>query len=129
MYIIAIIIAAINNIICQKRLQSAIYSYNKINDLAIYDLFFSLSGRFALVLCSLEPDFGFCRGYFPRYFHNSTSKQCEEFIYGGCGGNANKFRTLSQCQQTCSELVYNNYSMQSMMYYACLIVITYKFDR
>ena len=63
---------------------------------------------FALVLCSQAPEVGFCKGYFPRYFHNSTSKQCEKFIYGGCGGNANKFRTLSQCQQTCSELVYNN---------------------
>ena len=100
-----IIIAAINIIIiCQKSLQSAIYC---IIDLAIYDLYLSLSGFFALVLCSQAPEVGFCRGYFPRFFHNSTSNQCEKFIYGGCGGNANKFRTLSQCQQTCSELVYN----------------------
>ena len=91
------------------RLQSAIYSHNKkINDPAIYDLYLSLSGFFALVLCSLEPEVGFCKGYLPRYFHNSTSKQCEKFIYGGCGGNGNNFRNLSQCQQTCSELVYND---------------------
>lgn len=32
--------------------------------------------------CTQEKKVGKCRGYFLRYFYNSASKQCEEFIYG-----------------------------------------------
>ena len=58
-----------------------------------------------LDICSLEPEVGTCRGYIPRFFHNSTSNQCEEFIYGGCGGNKNNFNTLDECLQQCRELL------------------------
>ena len=27
---------------------------------------------------------------------------CEEFIYGGCGGNENNFETLEECNQQCN---------------------------
>ena len=36
-----------------------------------------------------------------RYFHNSTSGLCEQFIYGGCEGNDNNFETLKECQERC----------------------------
>ncbi|XP_009469746.1 PREDICTED: eppin [Nipponia nippon] len=31
-------------------------------------------------------------------------QQCEEFIYGGCGGNRNNFETEGECFQACSHV-------------------------
>ncbi|KAJ6665186.1 hypothetical protein lerEdw1_004234, partial [Lerista edwardsae] len=53
--------------------------------------------------CLLDSDPGICRGLFSRYFYNKESQQCEKFEYGGCLGNANKFLTLKECQDTCLE--------------------------
>ena len=52
-------------------------------------------------ICGLEPETGLCEAYIPSYFYNVTSKRCERFIYGGCGGNDNRFSTMEQCQATC----------------------------
>ena len=54
-------------------------------------------------ICSLKPDPGPCRGSFPSYFFNFKSGQCEKFIYGGCGGNENRFSLLEDCLETCGE--------------------------
>lgn len=45
---------------------------------------------------------GPCRAAFPRYFYNSTATSCEQFIFGGCGGNTNNFETKEKCEATCS---------------------------
>jgi len=34
-------------------------------------------------VCSLEKQTGFCRGYNERYFYNSQTNECQQFIYGG----------------------------------------------
>ncbi|KAL4425284.1 hypothetical protein ABPG75_009300 [Micractinium tetrahymenae] len=56
-------------------------------------------------LCELPPAAGSgdvaCMAYIPRYFWNSTSGKCEQFIYGGCGGNANNFESVNDCQLMC----------------------------
>ncbi|KAJ7332275.1 hypothetical protein JRQ81_014455 [Phrynocephalus forsythii] len=52
-------------------------------------------------ICYLPVDTGICYASIPRYFFSQNSKKCEKFIYGGCGGNANNFRTLKQCRYTC----------------------------
>ena len=42
---------------------------------------------------------GPCKAAFPRWtFENGV---CRKFIYGGCGGNGNRFMTLSECKQKC----------------------------
>lgn len=51
--------------------------------------------------CTLEPVSGFCKAYMPRYFYNSTSGNCERFIYGGCGGNDNRFSNYIGCMEQC----------------------------
>lgn len=51
--------------------------------------------------CTFQPDSGLCRAYFPRYFYNTTSDSCERFIYGGCGGNDNRFITAAECTENC----------------------------
>ena len=52
-------------------------------------------------ICALEPDPGPCRASIPSYFFNFKSSQCEEFIYGGCEGNENRFSLLEYCLETC----------------------------
>ncbi|XP_038645132.1 tissue factor pathway inhibitor-like isoform X2 [Scyliorhinus canicula] len=51
--------------------------------------------------CRMDADSGPCRGLFTRYFYNKLTKQCEDFIYGGCLGNLNNFRTEKDCQNVC----------------------------
>ena len=53
-------------------------------------------------LCSLPPKTGPCFAYFRRYFYNTTSKQCERFVYGGCRGNENNFETVEECEAKCN---------------------------
>ncbi|ESO83755.1 hypothetical protein LOTGIDRAFT_60634, partial [Lottia gigantea] len=53
-------------------------------------------------ICSMKNDTGPCKAYMPRWFFNSQTKQCEEFIYGGCSGNNNNFMTREDCCNSCS---------------------------
>ncbi|XP_046577618.1 carboxypeptidase inhibitor SmCI-like [Haliotis rubra] len=52
-------------------------------------------------LCQLPKDTGPCRAYIPQYYFNSKTCLCEKFVYGGCGGNANRFETLEDCRRRC----------------------------
>uniref|UniRef100_A0A673B910 BPTI/Kunitz inhibitor domain-containing protein n=1 Tax=Sphaeramia orbicularis TaxID=375764 RepID=A0A673B910_9TELE len=36
-------------------------------------------------VCNQPPETGQCDGHFQKYFYNSTSMNCEDFVYGGCG--------------------------------------------
>ena len=54
-------------------------------------------------ICALPADAGPCEGYFPHYFHNDTTGQCELFVWGGCEGNANRFETLAECEAACPQ--------------------------
>jgi len=49
--------------------------------------------------CTLPMDGGPCRALKPRYYHNNG--KCEQFIYGGCRGNANNFASLEACEARC----------------------------
>ena len=55
----------------------------------------------ARVTCALPPQIGHCRAMFVMFFFNSTSRRCESFVYGGCGGNGNKFETKEECSSAC----------------------------
>uniref|UniRef100_A0A8C3IXX9 BPTI/Kunitz inhibitor domain-containing protein n=1 Tax=Chrysemys picta bellii TaxID=8478 RepID=A0A8C3IXX9_CHRPI len=50
-------------------------------------------------LCHLPSVCGYCKARFPRFFYNWSSQACEEFVYGGCGGNKNNFETKEECLQ------------------------------
>ncbi|CAN8009769.1 unnamed protein product, partial [Ixodes pacificus] len=52
-------------------------------------------------VCKRPAKPGMCAGYFPRWFFNTKTGKCEEFVYGGCQSNGNNFATLEQCQYTC----------------------------
>uniref|UniRef100_A0A452FXC2 BPTI/Kunitz inhibitor domain-containing protein n=1 Tax=Capra hircus TaxID=9925 RepID=A0A452FXC2_CAPHI len=55
------------------------------------------------VFC-LEPKVtGHGKALRPRYFYNAETGDCEQFTYGGLGGNKNNFLTLEDCMKTCSQ--------------------------
>ena len=54
--------------------------------------------------CTLPAVKGPCEAHMPRFFYNATSSQCEKFVYGGCGGNANNFYSLSECLRECKSM-------------------------
>ncbi|MEV0322469.1 BPTI/Kunitz domain-containing protein [Streptomyces sp. NPDC050658] len=51
--------------------------------------------------CTLPPDPGPCSNTLLRWYYNPATGECEPFIYGGCGGNANNFATKEQCEMHC----------------------------
>jgi hypothetical protein len=52
-------------------------------------------------VCSLGADPGPCEAAIPRWFHDPRTNRCELFTWGGCGGNANQFASLAECEQAC----------------------------
>ncbi|GFO35483.1 tissue factor pathway inhibitor [Plakobranchus ocellatus] len=54
-------------------------------------------------LCGLLPDKGNCEGYNIKYYYNNALRRCVSFVYGGCQGNENRFDTIAECEQRCSE--------------------------
>ncbi|XP_067133120.1 papilin-like isoform X2 [Centruroides vittatus] len=54
--------------------------------------------------CYENPDAGYCRGNFQRYYYDWKSDKCSVFRYSGCGGNDNNFLVLHECQKKCQNL-------------------------
>uniref|UniRef100_A0A194AQM5 Kunitz-type protease inhibitor n=1 Tax=Agkistrodon piscivorus TaxID=8715 RepID=A0A194AQM5_9SAUR len=52
--------------------------------------------------CHSSKMVGPCRASFHRWWYNVTSQTCQEFIFGGCKGNANNFFSEQDCFQTCA---------------------------
>ena len=52
-------------------------------------------------VCSFEKDFGPCLGRFKKYHYNQNLNQCEEFTFGGCEGNGNRFSSITECEKIC----------------------------
>nr|XP_037274501.1 protein AMBP-like [Rhipicephalus microplus] len=51
--------------------------------------------------CEKRPAAGPCRSYQPTWYFDTRKQKCKMFIYGGCGGNENKFTSEHKCQQVC----------------------------
>uniref|UniRef100_A0A0K0FAQ1 Papilin (inferred by orthology to a D. melanogaster protein) n=1 Tax=Strongyloides venezuelensis TaxID=75913 RepID=A0A0K0FAQ1_STRVS len=51
--------------------------------------------------CSLPKQIGRCRGNFPSYYYEIATGTCIEFMFSGCGGNANRFHTKELCENAC----------------------------
>ncbi|XP_067942909.1 papilin-like [Watersipora subatra] len=52
-------------------------------------------------MCAMKADSGPCRSYIQRYYYNEDTQRCELFVYGGCLGNTNNFRTKYECENSC----------------------------
>ena len=51
--------------------------------------------------CFLEKKAGHCFGFMERFAFNPENNRCEKFIYGGCQGNGNNFKTAQECMEEC----------------------------
>ncbi|KAJ6656053.1 hypothetical protein lerEdw1_004459 [Lerista edwardsae] len=51
--------------------------------------------------CTLPADSGKCSFFYPSWYYNVKNRRCEYFIYGGCGGNANRFVSRDKCKRAC----------------------------
>eukprot|EP01084_Bolivina_argentea_P238309 400373_1 len=52
-------------------------------------------------ICMLTKDKGPCMDDSKRYYYDETFGKCKSFIYGGCEGNGNNFKTKSDCNKAC----------------------------
>lgn len=51
--------------------------------------------------CRFEADAGECRVAEARYYYSNEEGRCQQFTYGGCGGNENNFETQDECERSC----------------------------
>lgn len=53
--------------------------------------------------CEMAPLSGNGSERLVRYFYNSSTQECESFIYSGKGGNGNNFLSSTKCERTCKD--------------------------
>uniref|UniRef100_T1GNT3 BPTI/Kunitz inhibitor domain-containing protein n=1 Tax=Megaselia scalaris TaxID=36166 RepID=T1GNT3_MEGSC len=51
--------------------------------------------------CYLPLETGYCKASMPRFGYNFKQRRCVSFVYGGCGGNSNRFLTFQACLAAC----------------------------
>ncbi len=52
-------------------------------------------------ICHMKKLTGPCLAYMKRFFYNTETGKCEQFVYGGCKGNQNNFLTELECKTRC----------------------------
>uniref|UniRef100_A0A3P9PG91 BPTI/Kunitz inhibitor domain-containing protein n=1 Tax=Poecilia reticulata TaxID=8081 RepID=A0A3P9PG91_POERE len=50
-------------------------------------------------VCLLARNSGGCRKPSVVWFHDARTGRCARFLYNGCGGNQNRFRTRERCEE------------------------------
>lgn len=58
-------------------------------------------------------------GYIISWYHDSG--ECKKFIFGGCGGNANRFESIEECEKFCQV----NVLVQSCFKFAKYVFIVF----
>ncbi|XP_039201630.1 kunitz-type serine protease inhibitor 4-like [Crotalus tigris] len=51
--------------------------------------------------CALPMDEGACLQYVVVWYFHPETDSCRPFIYGGCGGNGNRFPSKQECERRC----------------------------
>ncbi|XP_037124185.1 kunitz-type protease inhibitor 2 [Syngnathus acus] len=51
--------------------------------------------------CEAEPMVGPCRAAFRHWYYDSQQRQCKAFLYGGCKGNQNNYKSQKSCLDAC----------------------------
>ncbi|XP_054158486.1 thrombin inhibitor hemalin-like [Oppia nitens] len=55
--------------------------------------------------CLLAPKRGWCRRIpYPRWFCNSGTGRCQQFLFSGCQGNGNNFKDENDCYNSCGHV-------------------------
>nr|VZI45883.1 unnamed protein product [Spirometra erinaceieuropaei] len=50
-------------------------------------------------ICRMQFEIGTCDSFDGRYAYDPKIGKCKEYIYSGCGGNANNFPTEEECEK------------------------------
>ena len=53
--------------------------------------------------CASKPVTGPCKDHIQRYYFDKEKHVCKKFIYGGCRGNGNNYKTKQECFDTCGD--------------------------
>jgi len=54
-------------------------------------------------LCHLSADEGPCDEFQTAFYYSAKVDRCEQFTWGGCGGNANRFASREDCERRCRQ--------------------------
>ncbi|XP_008049190.2 kunitz-type protease inhibitor 2, partial [Carlito syrichta] len=57
--------------------------------------------------CLASQVVGACRASIPRWWYNVTDGSCQQFVYGGCGGNDNNYQSKEECLEKCAGVTEN----------------------
>ncbi|XP_001356687.1 male accessory gland serine protease inhibitor [Drosophila pseudoobscura] len=44
-----------------------------------------------------------CMAFMPAWTYDAKKNACSEFVFGGCGGNANQFSSQVECEKACKD--------------------------
>ncbi|XP_042636263.1 collagen alpha-4(VI) chain-like [Orycteropus afer afer] len=58
--------------------------------------------------CFMGPEEGKCQEYILKWYYNKEEQVCQQFWYGSCGGNANRFNTKEECETQCVQTPLRN---------------------
>lgn len=81
-------------------------------------------------ICRQTVDSGPCDSYEDMFYFDAFSGKCHPFIYGGCGGNMNKYKTKEECEARCGHLETsrNGYSRSMTKAFSKFFSFSYVFD-
>uniref|UniRef100_A0A914HZT4 BPTI/Kunitz inhibitor domain-containing protein n=1 Tax=Globodera rostochiensis TaxID=31243 RepID=A0A914HZT4_GLORO len=64
----------------------------------------ALGGEAAdIEVCLLPKETGLGRAAFKKFYFDNNERSCKQFIYGGSGGNGNRFDTKQECENVCKK--------------------------
>lgn len=61
----------------------------------------AVTGRTREAACLQSADQGPCKAYMPQFYYDPIDNVCKMFVYGGCGGNSNRFESRRECESRC----------------------------
>lgn len=77
-----------------------------------------------LAICSEPVDIGSCTsGSSKRFYFDEEYQTCRAFIYTGCGGNRNRFKTFESCINTCLRSKFRTRDHIKELFYSLRICI------
>uniref|UniRef100_A0A673C7A5 Uncharacterized protein n=1 Tax=Sphaeramia orbicularis TaxID=375764 RepID=A0A673C7A5_9TELE len=73
--------------------------------------------------CMVTSDPGPCRAAFPAFYYDHKTSTCRSFTYGGCRGNKNRYNTMEECTNRCSQgSERKRYGMVMMMMMMMIVI-------
>ncbi|XP_068151736.1 male accessory gland serine protease inhibitor [Drosophila tropicalis] len=54
-------------------------------------------------MAGMAQDGAACMAFMPAWSYDPTKNACVDFIFGGCGGNSNQFKSQEECEKACKD--------------------------